>query len=942
VFNFIKKNTLASQILIRVFSIYLLIASIVTISHIFWQYQDTKLIVAKEIEDSYAMVAPSLTKSLWDYNNEQINETLKGLELLPFISSVFLTDTSGETYTSKGIIQSDSFNKIKQDELIVFSAPLIHSLSKGNQTKKNQQVVGTLVIYGDNNELYQRMKWGVWLLIINAMIKTLALWFTFIAVGRFMISRPLNAFTEATKRLNLNDSKPLNIDIQVAEKNELKDLEESFNDMTLRLYDARKEITYQNTIITSVLNGTPDLIFYKDYLNNNGMYIGCNSAFEKFVGQGKSNIIGHNDIDLFGEEVGTFFREKDKNILLESKTKINEEWVDYPDGEKVLLSTSKTPFYNEDGEVLGVMGVSRDITQMYKATQDIKEQKLFLQTIIDGINDPVLVIKDDYTILLMNESAKANIDESIVSNMEYPKCYEVSHHSQTPCDSNAHPCPLNEIIKTKKPVSVIHDHPDKFGNSDYFEISSTPLMDKEHNIIGVIESTRNITAHIQDKNALKKQKDILDYKAHYDGLTGLPNRELFIDRLTQAIKSANRSHNLVAVLFIDLDHFKDINDSLGHQIGDEVLKEVSNRLKHQIRETDTIARLGGDEFTVIIDALHDTSTIIDIVNNLINSMNTPLIVDEHKLYSTISIGVALFPDDGSIPDVLLKNADAAMYKAKDEGRNTYRFYTEEMTEKAFERIVMETHLRQALKNEEFVVYYQPQVDGQNNQIIGMEALIRWKHETMGLVSPAKFISLAEETGLIVPLDQWTMRTAMKQFVNWYAEGLKPGVLALNLAMKQLQQKDFIEILSSILKETECKPEWVELEVTEGQIMSNPDKSIIILNQISDMGIELSVDDFGTGYSSLTYLKRLPIDKLKIDQSFIKNLPDDADDSAIAQSVIALSQNLHLKVIAEGVENEAQKDFLVKHGCRNIQGYYYAKPMPSNEMEQYLRRVGLNE
>lgn len=322
-------------------------------------------------------------------------------------------------------------------------------------------------------------------------------------------------------------------------------------------------------------------------------------------------------------------------------------------------------------------------------------------------------------------------------------------------------------------------------------------------------------------------------------------------------------------------------------------------------------------------------------------MNTPLIVDEHKLYSTISIGVALFPDDGSIPDVLLKNADAAMYKAKDEGRNTYRFYTEEMTEKAFERIVMETHLRQALKNEEFVVYYQPQVDGQNNQIIGMEALIRWKHETMGLVSPAKFISLAEETGLIVPLDQWTMRTAMKQFVNWYAEGLKPGVLALNLAMKQLQQKDFIEILSSILKETECKPEWVELEVTEGQIMSNPDKSIIILNQISDMGIELSVDDFGTGYSSLTYLKRLPIDKLKIDQSFIKNLPDDADDSAIAQSVIALSQNLHLKVIAEGVENEAQKDFLVKHGCRNIQGYYYAKPMPSNEMEQYLRRGIIN-
>jgi len=799
VFNFIKKDTLASQILIRVFSIYLLIASIVTISHIFWQYQDTKLIVTKEIEDSYAMVAPSLTKSLWDYNNEQINETLKGMELLPFISSVFLTDISGEIYNSKGIIKSVNFNKMKQDKLIVFSAPLIHYLSNNNQTKKKQQVVGTLVIYGDNNELYQRMKWGVWLLIINALIKTLALWFTFIAVGRFMLSKPLNAFTEATKSLNLNNPEPQNIDIHISEKNELKDLEESFNDMTLGLYDVKKELTYQSNILTSVLNGTSDLIFYKNYLNYDGTYLGCNSAFERFVGQDKSNIIGHTDIDLFGEEVGTFFREKDKNILLELKTKINEEWVDYPDGGRVLLSTSKSPLYNEDGEVLGVLGVSRDITQMHNAKQDIHDQKHFLQTIIDGINDPVLVIKDDYTILLMNESAKANIDESIVSDMEYPKCYEVSHHTQTPCDSNSHSCPLNEVIKTKKTISVIHNHPDKLGNSDYFEIASTPLFDKEQNIIGVIESTRNVTAHIQAKNDLKKQKDILDYKAHYDGLTGLPNRELFIDRLNQAIKSANRSHCLVAVLFIDLDHFKDINDSLGHQVGDEVLKEVSNRLKHQIRETDTIARLGGDEFTVIIDALHDTSTIIDIVNNLINSMHTPLIIDEHKLYSTLSIGVALFPEDGTIPDVLLKNADAAMYKAKDEGRNTYRFYTEEMTEKAFERIVMESSLRQALKNEEFVVYYQPQIDGMNNQVIGMEALIRWNHETMGLVSPAKFISLAEETGLIVPLDQWTMRTAMKQFVNWYAEGLKPGVLALNLAMKQLQQKDFIETLSNSIQ-----------------------------------------------------------------------------------------------------------------------------------------------
>jgi len=277
-----------------------------------------------------------------------------------------------------------------------------------------------------------------------------------------------------------------------------------------------------------------------------------------------------------------------------------------------------------------------------------------------------------------------------------------------------------------------------------------------------------------------------------------------------------------------------------------------------------------------------------------------------------------------------------MYKAKDEGRNNYQYYNATMTELAFQRVVMETSLREALQKREFVVYYQPQVNATNSTFIGMEALVRWEHPTMGLVSPAKFIPLAESTGIIIELDRIVMRTAMTQIAKWYKDGLNPGILAMNLAVKQLQQAGFIQMFKNLMKETECKAQWIALEVTEGQIMTNPEEAITVLRQISDLGIELAIDDFGTGYSSLAYLKRLPIDKLKIDQAFVRDLPDDEDDAGITKAVIALAKSLNLKVIAEGVETKEQKDFIVENGCENIQGYYYSKPIPANELEVLLK------
>jgi len=452
--------------------------------------------------------------------------------------------------------------------------------------------------------------------------------------------------------------------------------------------------------------------------------------------------------------------------------------------------------------------------------------------------------------------------------------------------------------------------------------------------------TKQLEADIATKTyEIKKQKEVLYLQAHHDDLTGLPNRVLFNDRLEHGIEVAQRHETNLALFFIDLDHFKQINDSLGHQVGDRVLIAVTERLKAKVRKEDTLARLGGDEFTIIMEGLKDIQDVSLLAQKIQKVLTQPIHIEGHTLYISCSIGISLYPQDDTDAHNLVKYADAAMYKAKEEGRNNFQFYAAEMTVLAYERVVMEASLRQALSKEEFILYYQPQVDANSGKMTGMEALIRWQHPTMGLITPEKFISLAEETGLIVEIDRWVMKTAMNQVYKWYQEGLEPGVLALNLSMRQLRSDDFIQILQESMIATDFKADWLELEVSEGQVMKKPEEAIIKLEQVSDMGIELAIDDFGTGYSSLAYLKRLPVNKLKIDQSFVQRIPEDKEDVSIVKAIIALAKSLNLELIAEGVETSAQKEFLRENGCKHIQGYYYGEPMPADEIkEKCLKKV----
>ena len=434
----------------------------------------------------------------------------------------------------------------------------------------------------------------------------------------------------------------------------------------------------------------------------------------------------------------------------------------------------------------------------------------------------------------------------------------------------------------------------------------------------------------------KRYQEALEHHANYDALTGLPNRNLLHDRLKQAVFAQRHAHP-IAIAFVDLDHFKIINDSLGHTLGDKLLATIAERLHSTVRDGDTVARLGGDEFILVLNDQTKEDVIFRAMQRILNTVSAPMVIDGRELCITCSAGVSLYPQDGTDAETLLRNADAAMYQAKERGRNNFQFYTSEMNALVSERLALEHSLRRALERNELLLHYQPKVDLASGLIIGAEALVRWQHPEWGLIFPQRFIPIAEETGLIVPIGEWVLRTACMQNRRWQDAGLPPVTVSVNVSARQFRQPTLVKSVGQILSETGLRPEHLEMELTESMVMHNVEAAIAILKRLKDFGVRLSVDDFGTGHSSLSYLKRLPIDTLKIDQSFVNHIghPYEPDDGVLARAIISLGHTLRLKVIAEGVETDAQLRFLKTHQCDEVQGYYFGKPMPAEEYAQTL-------
>lgn len=428
----------------------------------------------------------------------------------------------------------------------------------------------------------------------------------------------------------------------------------------------------------------------------------------------------------------------------------------------------------------------------------------------------------------------------------------------------------------------------------------------------------------------------IHHLANYDTLTGLPNRNLLHDRLQQAIVQAARAQGSVGVLFLDLDRFKGVNELLGHRAGDQLLRTVAERLRVCVRESDTLARAGGDEFVIILSVVSDEDGISSAASKILAIISEPFVIEERELYLTASIGVAVYPTDGSDVQSLLKHADLAMYQAKDMDRNNFQFFSSDLNVKVMERMVLESSLRRALERDEFQLLYQPQVDVSTGSVVGFEALLRWHHPDLGTISPEKFIPLAEETGLILSIGEWVLRTACCQAKLWQDTGLRPVRMAVNLSGRQFRMK-LDEIVAAILLETGFDPRWLELELTESILMRNASENIELLQALTTMGCSLSIDDFGTGYSSLAYLKHFPLERLKIDRSFVRDVTTNPDDRAIAKIIIDMAHTLKMEVTAEGVEEREQLELLKHYGCREMQGFFFSRPVPAAKAEEFLRK-----
>lgn len=558
------------------------------------------------------------------------------------------------------------------------------------------------------------------------------------------------------------------------------------------------------------------------------------------------------------------------------------------------------------------------------AEANLRNSETLLNSIVNTAADGIIVVAANGTVEFANPAVERMFGykplELMGRGLQQILCIEPG--KPVPWLPAPHGRGLNTELRNREFEALRRD-----GGNLPVEVTANPMR---------IDGELKATIVLRDTSERKRSEARIRQLAHYDELTGLPNRALLTQLLERALDGARQKDQRLAVMFIDLDRFKIVNDTLGHHVGDDVLKQVAARLAAILSRSDSIARLGGDEFVVLMRQFDNTQRVGEMAQRILDTLAAPFILDGQEYHLSGSVGVSTYPDDSNDAQTLLRNADIAMYRAKESGKNAYQFHSAQMNVHSFERLVLERFLRRALEHDEFLLHYQPQIEAATGRVIGMEALLRWQNPAMGLISPAKFIPIAEETGLIVPIGEAVLRRACEDTIAWERLGLGPLRVAVNLSAHQLADERLMDIVRAALEQTQLDPSHLELEITESVVMQNADRAAALLRELRAMGLHLAIDDFGTGYSSLGYLKRFPVNTVKIDRSFITDIPGDPDDIAITRAVIAMAHSLRLQVTAEGVETHEQLDFLAKLGCEQMQGYFFSKPLPAETFENWLR------
>lgn len=675
-----------------------------------------------------------------------------------------------------------------------------------------------------------------------------------------------------------------------------------------------------NTLLDTIVNSTPDAIFIKD---KEGKYLLFNRGAAEITGKNPEEVIGKTDEALFTPEGAKKLQDFDQNILQEGIIRSQEECATTLTGKEKIFWATKGPIYNEDGSLLGVFGVSRDITE--RKQNEI--QLLKHQTMFENIAEGIYTVDQNDCCTYMNKAGLKllGLEENDIIG-QFP--HTVFHYH--PIDGNdavSDECTIKLAVLNGKTIHIQHRFIRKNGTHFPVHVTVAPvLMEKKQ--IGSVITFEDITQQEVDQNRILEEKNRFDHMAHHDSLTGLPNRLALLKMLET--KTLYKTSASFALMFIDVDGFKDINDSYGHRFGDQILIMFAELLRISMPEDSFVVRTGGDEFVVLASCNNDRELLNRYIQTLMKNLENPFKITDIDVYITVSTGIAFYPIDATNTEELLQNADAAMHNAKQNGKNTYSFFTSEFTDNALSHITIASNLKKALQNRELTLNFQPQIDPNSNEIIGFESLIRWF-----AISPSVFIPIAEESRLIIDIGNYVLRECFQTAKEWADSNIRFGRIAVNIAARQMMHSDFISTIDKLLDETDSDPRWIELEITERSIISNPEKVILILEELRLKGFHISIDDFGTGYSSLSYLKNLPIDKLKIDISFIRNIMHEYKNQTIVKTIIALAKGLNLEVLAEGVETEEEMEFLRSNGINSIQGYYYYKPITKEACEKLL-------
>ncbi len=762
-------------------------------------------------------------------------------------------------------------------------------------------------------------------LVLAALI-LLAVFAAARAIAR-RITRPLAQLTMSAEQVALNVYHELNTD--AAGTDELGQLTASFDHMVHSLREAQAELEHRVEERTTALraqrndyrvifDSVPAHIWYFDC---DGRALRANRRAADFLDLRIRNLLGKSVFELFPPAFAQRCHDSNLQVLSSGREQFNTvEPLQRPDGQLAWLRIDKAPFRDEAGEIRGVVVFASDVTAEINA----QDHTRLTAKVFDNTLEGIVIVDAQLRIAAVNrafcritgytqEEVLGRNPRLLASGAQGGSFYREFWRALRRRGEWR-----GELWNRRKGGEVYAEH---------LSVSS------------VRNDSGEVTHYVgvfSDITTLKRTEQRLEQMAYYDTLTGLPNRTLFTERLHQALARRQRNPLPLGVMFIDLDRFKMINDTLGHEAGDMLLQHVAQQLQDCLREQDTVARLGGDEFIVLLEQPGDEAHVVRIADRMLAALSRPFMFGGHEVFTGASIGIAIHPTDGADLESLLKNADTAMYRAKNSGRNTYVFYQPEMNASSHQRLRIESELRRALHHNEFVLHFQPQIELASGRITGAEVLVRWNHPERGLLQPADFLAVAEECGSIIDIDRWVLRSACRQYRDWLDDGLQGMHLAVNLSSRHILQRQLSDEVKQVLGQ-HCLPgEWLELEFTETSLIQNNDDIQRALREIRAMGIRIAIDDFGTGYSSLLYLKRFPVDVLKIDQSFVRGVPENTEDTSIIEAILAMAARLKLQVVAEGVELQGQAGYLHANGCPQAQGYFYGRPMAAEEFATIYR------